>query len=81
MNFKGSSGSMEPTALVKMTHELFDSYMVRLGTLVADDDSSIRAQMKWSNADWMVHNKTNEPPRVTSKTGRVTIRPDNGKLW
>ena len=67
-NFTGSSGSMEPAALVQMAHELYLKYYVILGVIVADDDSSIRAQMKWSNAHWSVHH------------GKKAKRPDRGKL-
>jgi hypothetical protein len=79
-NFEGSSGAMESAALVKLAHGLLDEMNVLFGTVVADDDSSMRAQMKWSNADWMLNNKTTEPPRVATKSGKLTVRPDCGQL-
>lgn len=57
--------------LLDIAHGLLDQYMVLFGTIVADDGSSMRAQMKWSNMDWMEHNKTTEPPKVHSKKTKV----------
>jgi hypothetical protein len=48
-NFEGSSGSMESAALVLIAHSLLDEEHVLLGTIVADDDSSMRAHMKYYN--------------------------------
>ena len=79
-NFVGSSGAMEPEALVRMTHALMDDHMVRLGFIVADDDSSIRAQMKWSYADWMVQTNSPEPPKFWNKEGKRVYPGDKGKL-
>jgi hypothetical protein len=79
-NFEGSSGSMESAALVQIAHTLMDVEHVILGTIISDDDSSMRAQMKWSNADWMINNNTSEPPQVLTKNGTAKIRPDRGQL-
>jgi hypothetical protein len=79
-NFTGASGAMESAALVEIAHGMLDDDHVLLGTIVADDDSSMRAHMKWSNADWMINNGTTEPPRVLTKGGKSTIRPDRGQL-
>jgi hypothetical protein len=79
-NFEGASGAMEAAGLVKLAHSMLEEDQVIFGTIVADDDSSIRAQMKWSNADWMVNNSTTEPPRVLTKGGKSKIRPDRGQL-
>jgi hypothetical protein len=49
---------------------------VLVGTVIANDDSSMRAQLKWSNADWMINNGTTVPPRVLAKGGKTKIRPD-----
>jgi hypothetical protein len=49
-------------------------------SIVADNDCSMRAQMKWSNADWMVNQGTTEPPRVQTKGGKAKVRPDNYML-
>jgi hypothetical protein len=79
-NFDGASGAMEPQALVDLAHDLLDKYYALFGTIVADDDSTMRAQMKWSNGDWMIDNNTLVPPKVAGKDGRLTTRPDKGKL-
>jgi hypothetical protein len=79
-NFEGASGAMEALALLKIAHEMLDEEQVLLGTIVADDDSSIRAQMKWSNANWMLNNSTTEPPRVLTEGSKKKIRPDRGQL-
>jgi hypothetical protein len=79
-NFEGASGAMEASALIEVAHSLLDEGHVLFGTIVTDDDSSMRAQMKWSNADWMVNNASNEPPRVLTKGGKSCIRPDRGLL-
>jgi hypothetical protein len=70
---------MESAALVQLAHDMLDKEQVLFGTLVADDDSLMRAQMKWSNADWMVDNATTEPPHVLNKSGKASIRPDKGQ--
>lgn len=74
-----SSGSVEPSALVEIAHYLVDHYSVITETVISDDDSSMKAQMRWSNEDWMVANKTNTPPMVMSG-GKKIPRPNTGKL-
>ena len=80
-NFTGSSGSMEPSALLLMTHELLDKCCCPFGCIVADDDSSIRAQMKRKNKHWMIENNAAEPPKVWSNISKKMVpRPDHGQL-
>jgi hypothetical protein len=45
-NFVGASGAMESAALVHIAHSLLDKEHVLFGIIVADDDSSIRVNMK-----------------------------------
>jgi hypothetical protein len=71
---------MESSALVQTAHDMLIGDQVLLGTIVADDDSTIQAQMTWSNTDWMINNGTTEPPRVVTKGGKTSIRPDKGQL-
>ena len=72
---------MEPTALVDMTHKLVEEKLTLLHTIIADDDSSVRAQMKWSNKDWMIANQTNQPPTIVNEKTKAKVkRPDHGKL-
>ena len=54
-NFNGTAGAMEPHALLTFAEEAYNKYHVVLGTIIADDDSTMRAQLKWSNEDWMRH--------------------------
>jgi hypothetical protein len=81
-NFEGASGAMEPHALVDLlvAHEQMDKYYVLFGTIVADDDSTMRAQMKWSNANWMIDTGSRIPPKIIGKDGRLSTRPDKGRL-
>lgn len=52
-----------------------------LGPVIADDNSTMRAQMKWSDADWMVDRDTDVPSKATNpETLKKTIRPDKGRL-
>ena len=50
VNFEGSSGSMEPKATLDMCMWLFEQQVI-VGRLVVDDDSSIKAKLRWSNED------------------------------
>lgn len=76
-----SSGSMEPQALVSIAHQLLDDYYVVLETIIADDDSSVRAQMKWSNPDWMIHHNLTRLPKIWSEAKQECVtRAHGGKL-
>ena len=82
VNHEGSSGSMESAALVEMTHELHYSKLCHLQYIVTDDDSTMKARLKWSNADYERH--YGEEPKVMieegKKKGQYRIRKDNGQL-
>lgn len=52
---ESTSGSMEQQALVSKAHQLLDDHCALMETAVVDGDSSARAQMKWSNPNWMTH--------------------------
>jgi len=79
-NFEGSSGSMEPEAMLEMYKTLCDKYQTIVGTIVTDDDSSIKAKLKWSNQDHMKNNNTTEIPTITNRVGKVVPRPDKGGI-
>ena len=79
-NFDGTSGSMEPEAMLQMYKALYDQYQTIVGTIVTDDDSSIKAKMKWSNADHMKNNNTTDVPKITNRAGNVVPRPDKGGI-
>ena len=83
-NHDGSSGSMEPQACLEMVTMLFDKYHCIVDKTCADDDTSVRSLLKWSNADYMKVNNTTEPPTVPiskgPNKGKMQVRPDRGKL-
>lgn len=83
-NHEGSSGSMESAALVELVTELYEQSNVVTSLICADDDSSIRADTSWSNADYMANNKTTILPQVPKMHGKnkgeMQDRPDKGKL-
>ena len=78
INHTGSSGSMEPAALVDLVHRLCDDFKVEITDIVTDDDSSMKSAMRWTNADHLKHH--GERPYVYSKSGNRRLRADNGHL-
>jgi hypothetical protein len=84
MNHDGSSGSMESIGAVEVVVESFDKWKVVIKRLCCDDDSSIRADCQWSNADYMKNNNTDVVPQVPiskgKNKGKLQPRPDKGKL-
>ena len=78
-NHEGSSGSMEPIAVLEMFVSLYNERVI-LGTIVADDDSSIRAKLKWNNEDHMFNNNTDEYPTIINSNGNEVRRPDHGRI-
>jgi hypothetical protein len=85
-NHDGSSGSMESSGAVEVLTESFDKWKFVVKRLCCDDDSSIRADCQWSNADYMKNNNTTVLPMVKKKNKDGTLketsqpRPDKGKL-
>jgi hypothetical protein len=83
-NHDGSSGSMESAGAVELLVEACDAKKVVIRRLCCDDDSSIRADCKWSNADYMKNTNTTEIPMVPiavgKNKGKLQPRPDKGKL-
>ena len=63
-NHEGSAGSMECQALLDMVTNLFDEYKTEVGLVITDDDSTMQAQCKWSNEDYMKNNNLTEVPIV-----------------
>jgi hypothetical protein len=68
-NHEGLSSSMEPSACLDMVMELYNKYHCDVAKMVADDDSSTRAMLRWSNADYMLNNKRKEQRQATAKKG------------
>ena len=83
-NHVGSSGSMESSGCLELVVNLFDKYNVVVHRLCCDDDSSIRADCQWSNANYLANNNTDVLPMVPKKVGvnkgKLQVRPDEGKL-
>ena len=83
-NHCGSSSSMEPKACLDMVINLYDNFHCIVSRICADDDSSTRSMLKWSNADYMRNNKTDvQPMQAITKgpnKGKLQVRPDKGKL-
>jgi hypothetical protein len=63
-NHDGSSGSMESSGAVQVIVEAFEKNKVVIKRLCCDDDSSIRADCQWSNADYLMNNGTDVLPKV-----------------
>jgi hypothetical protein len=83
-NHEGSSGSMESAGCLELVVQCFDKFNVIVHRLCCDDDSSIRADCQWNNADYMKNNNTTVVPMVAKKVGKnkgkMHPRPDKGKL-
>jgi hypothetical protein len=83
-NHEGSSGSMESAGCLELVVQCFERHNVIIERLCCDDDSSIRADCQWNNADYMKNNNTDVLPLVPKKVGKnkgkLQPRPDKGKL-
>jgi hypothetical protein len=83
-NHEGSSGSMEPQACLDMVVDLYNKHKVVVDMICADDDSSTRALLRWSNEDHMKNNNTDTMPQVPItkgiNKGKLQDRPDKGRL-
>jgi len=84
-NHTGSSGQMEPDSCLELIVSLFDNFQCQVGMLCCDDDSSARADCRWSNAVCLA----NRPPgavlpmvkkKVGKNKGELQERPDKGEL-
>jgi len=63
--------------MYKMTH---NKHQMILGRIVTDDDSSIKAKLKWRNADHMTNNNTTDIPKMTNRVSNIAPRPDKGGM-
>jgi hypothetical protein len=83
-NHFGSSSSMEAAACLELVTNIYDEYCCVIERLCCDDDSSIRADCKWTHADYMKNNNTFILPKVTitkgPNKGGLQDRPDQGEL-
>jgi len=53
---------------------------VTLDWMVCDDDSSIKAKLKWSNEDYMTNNNTTDVPKIVNSNGNLVDRPNYGGI-
>ena len=79
INHEGSSGSMEPIAVLQLYEQLYAQHVI-VDVIVCDDDSSIKAKLKWSNADHMTNNNTTAYPMIINSKGNLVRRPNKGGL-
>jgi hypothetical protein len=63
-NHDGSSSSMESAGILELVVDSFRQHNYIVARLCCDDDSSIRADCQWSNADYLLNNNTQELPKV-----------------
>jgi len=84
-NHTGSSGQMEPESCLELIVQLFDNHKCILNFRCCDDDSSVRADCRWSNPTFLA----NSPPgttlplvkkKVGKNKGELQERPNKGKL-
>jgi hypothetical protein len=75
---------MESSGAVQVLVDAFEKRKVVIKRLCCDDDSSIRADCQWSNADYLKNNNTEILPKVPiskgPNKGKLQDRPDKGKL-
>jgi hypothetical protein len=69
INHDGSSKSMEPRAVVEMVTVMFDKFKCGIRYLITDDDSTMKANCRWSNEDYK--KEYGDYPRVPDKEGRM----------
>jgi hypothetical protein len=83
-NHEGTSGSMESAACLELVVDCHRKSNAIVRWLCCDDDSSIRADCQWSNADYMMNNNTTVIPLVPKSKGinkgELQPRANNGKL-
>jgi len=60
--------SQSPEAMLEMS---CNKHQTIVGTIVTDDDSSIKAKLKRSNADHMTNNNTTDIPKITNRVGNI----------
>jgi hypothetical protein len=68
-NHEGSSGSMESAGIVELVTSVFEDHQAVISMLCCNDDSSIRADCQWSNADCLKNNNTDVLPMVPKRVG------------
>ena len=80
INHTGSSGSMEPISILNMVIDSFNINCVLVNRIVTDDDSTIKAKLKWSNEDYKTFHNTGEAPKIINRNGNEVYRQNHGML-
>jgi hypothetical protein len=78
VNHVGSASSMKPLAVVDMVHKLNDKFKCNLTCIVTDDDSKMKSNCRWSNADHCQHHGCYS--MVPDKDGKERKRKCAGRL-
>jgi len=78
INHDGASGAMEPVAALEMCIDLCTNKRVIVEKLIADDDSSVRSKLWWSNEDYMTNNNLTDYPTYINRNFNVSRRPNTG---
>ena len=79
INHAGKSGAMEPIAVLAMYKCIYNQE-VTLEWMACDDNSSIKAKLKWSNEDHMKNNNATEIPKVVNSNVNLVDRPNYGGI-
>eukprot|EP00978_Attheya_sp_CCMP212_P010989 scaffold26814_cov35-Attheya_sp.AAC.2 len=79
-NFEGSSKSMESMACITLYTRMFKETKVHAKTIVSDDDSSMRSQVKWKIQDKIQARMIPEWPTYTDANGKKKKVACKGKL-
>ena len=77
-NHDGSSGAMEPLAVLEMYKRLYDDNQVVVEYIISDDDSSIRSKLKWSHAGYTANGV--DIPTYLAKDGKYKKKQDHGEI-
>lgn len=83
-NHEGTSGAMEAAACLELLTRMHDNFHCGVAMLCCDDDSLVRADCQWNNADYLKnYNKTTLPQAKITRgpnKGDNQDQPDKGKL-
>ena len=80
INHDGTSGSMEPLAVLRMYIKLYNDHQVIVRRFVLDDDASTKSKLKWSNKDYMENTGATQAPKIINKNGNLGPRPNHGAI-
>ena len=79
INHDGTSGSMEPLAVLRMYIKLYKKQVI-VRRFVLDDDASTKSKLKWSNKTYCQNTGATRAPKIINKNGNLAPRPNNGGI-